>query len=510
MAGVLIRMKLILLARSLTGTKAATVSSGAIAGLAAAVGLIWLVSRGAAGTGDLLALALAGWAVSWLAGPLVAGGDPGLRREHLALLPISQRRLAVGLLGAALIGVGPVVTLVAFTALIWYGAGLGVGAALVAVPAALLLLVLLATIANMLIGLLGALVKTRTSAVLSALPWAVVTAGITQVWVLFGKTGDNPWANGLPAALADGARAFPSGWPLVAVEAAGRGDWLLVAAAIAGLAGLAALALAARMRLLDRSVSAPVIRPIGRITPVRHRSPLRAVVGKELRTWSRDLVRLHYLAFAAAYALVYVAMPAAVGITDFLPMTGVFIAVMAAACSAHLYSSDGTALWLTLMLPRSEGADVRGRQLAWLVSVAPLAFGLSVVGLLFTGHWWLGPWVAAALPAVLGGGAGFIVLVSVFAPVRIPDPHRRGANPGEDGGPIGGLVWLMLGLQLLAAAPALAVTLVGTLHGQALLIWAGAPTGLATGALLCWGLGGLAHRRLTARGSELLQRVGTA
>ncbi|HEX5542585.1 MAG TPA: hypothetical protein VFX60_13675 [Micromonospora sp.] len=513
MAGVLIRMKLILLVRSFTGTKAATVGTGALLGLAGALGLLWLVSRDGVAAGDVLALGLTSWALGWLGGPLAGGGDAAIRREHFALLPIPTRRLVVGLLGAALVGVGPAVTLVAFAALVWYAAGLGPAAALVAVPAVLLLLILLAAVTNMLIGLLGAVVNSRLGAVLSALPWAALIGFSSQGWALFGVRVDRRLlAEGLPDGVATTLRALPPGWPLAAVEAADRGDWPVVAVALAGLAVLAATALAAWAWLLDRPATSPVIRlrlrrPGGH--GVAATGAIAAVVGKELRTWSRDLVRLHYLAFAVVYGLVFVLLPLASGLAHFLPLGGVIIAVMIAACSAHLHSSDGTALWLTLMLPGSERADVRGRQVAWLLTVAPVAVLLTVVGVLVTGHGWAWPWTTALLPAVLGGGAGLIVLVSVYAPIRMPDPHRRGSNPGEDGGALSGLIWLMLGLMALAAAPALAVTVMGARAGSVGLLWAGTPVGLATGALLFWGLGHLAHRRLAGRGPELLQQIGT-
>ncbi len=527
MVGVLIRMKLTVLRRSFAGTQAANLTSGAVCGLALALGMIWLGSRGTAASADLLALALAGWAAGWITGPAIGGGgDPGVRREHLRLLPLGRRQVTVGLFGAALVGVGPAVTLVAFAALVCYGATLGLAAALIAVPAALLLLVGLVALARLVVATLGALLSSRASAALAALPWAVLTAVMGQCWVVFvAVDGDqNPLADGLPGGLATVLRALPSGWPVVAVEAADRGDWLLALGALAGLAALTGLALVLWTRLLERPAPVTVTRPTGAAQPALDRSGaarlagtpgrsggvLGAVVGKELRTWSRDLVRIHFLTFALAYGLVFALFPAPFGLTEFLPFTGVIVALMIASCSAHLYSSDGTALWLTLMMPGVARADVRGRQLAWLLTAGPVAIGLTLIGLLGSGHWWAAPWLAALVPAVLGAGAGLVVLVSVFVPVRMPDPHRRGNNPGQDAGPISGLIWLMLGLLAAAATPSFAITMTGAITGNGALLWAGAPVGLATGVLLAWGLGRVAHRRLATRGPELLHRIGTA
>jgi ABC-2 type transport system permease protein len=67
---------------------------------------------------DLLAAVFLGWLLGWGLGPIAArGAGQGLRPEWFALLPISPRRLAAGLLGASFVGFAPAVTLVAFAAL---------------------------------------------------------------------------------------------------------------------------------------------------------------------------------------------------------------------------------------------------------------------------------------------------------------------------------------------------------------------------------------------------------
>ncbi|GAB3970152.1 hypothetical protein V1634_23360 [Plantactinospora veratri] len=514
MVGVLIDLRLTLLRRSLHGTQGYNVGFGALCGLAGAVGMIWLATRGTpARAGDLLTLALAGALVGWLAGPaLGGGGDLGIRREHLTLLPVRRRDLLLGLYGAALTGVGPAVTLISFTALVAYGARLGVVPALVGVPAALLLVLLLVALARLVVATLGAVLGNRPSAALSALPWAVITAVMAQCWVVFVALGGSarPFADGLPSAAARALRILPSGWPVVAVESAHRGDWALVAAALAGLAVLAALVLAAWARLLDRPAAAPVSRVARRTATRPPGSAFHAVLGKELRTWWRDLVRIHYLSFALAYGLVYVLLPLVIRISDMLPLAGLVVAIMVVSCSAHLYSSDGTALWMTLMAPGSERADVRARQVAWLLVVAPPAVLLTLAGLVGAVHWWTLPWVAGLLPVVLGGGSGLVVLVSVLVPVRMADPHRRGGNPGEDGGAVGGLVWLMLGLLAVVAAPTVWLLYLGTRAGDPAMLWSATPVGVLSGLLLAWVLGRFAHRRLAARGPELLARLGAA
>ena len=96
-----------------------------------------------------------------------------------------------------------------------------------------------------------------------------------------------------------------------------------------------------------------------------------AVASGEPRTWRRDPQRLNSLVVPPAFAVMTCVAPAVFGSTAFLPFLGALTALMAAVTSANFYGQDGTALWLTLLIPGGEGADVRGRQLAWLPCSPP-------------------------------------------------------------------------------------------------------------------------------------------
>ncbi|GIF64425.1 hypothetical protein Ais01nite_24600 [Asanoa ishikariensis] len=507
MVGVLIPMKWHILRNSLTGTRAATTTSGVVAGLAGAGCTLWLtISAGPDRAGGALLLTMASWLLGWIVGPMMGGSDPGLRREHLRHVPLTDRQLAVGLLGAALVGVGPAVTLIAGTSLIWYALRLD----LAAVPVALLVLplfvLLLIALSNVVVASVGRVLNSRLSAALMAVPWGVLVCLGAQGWVIIAAITGGP-ETALPAFIADKLRLAPSGWPVVAIEAAARGDWALVAAVVAGLVGCIALALAAWALLLHRPVNPTVIRGT-RWRGWRPATAVAAVRGKELRTWSRDLIRIHFLVFSLVYVLTYVLLPLLINVTDFLPMAGVFFVTFAVGSCGHLHSSDGTALWQTLLAPGSERADIRGRQRAWLLLVAPPAVALTVVGAIWHGAADMLPWAVGLLPLVLGAGAGLLVFVSVFMPVRVADPHKRGNNPGADGAGFSGIVWFALIAQAVLAAPSLALLITGTMWDDELLRWAATPVSLALGVALFWGLGRLAITRLTRRGPELLAKLG--
>ena len=77
------------------------------------------------------------------------------------------------------------------------------------------------------------------------------------------------------------------------------------------------------------------------------------------------------------------------------------------------------------MTPDASRADVRGRQAAWLIVVAPYTVAVTIAFTMLSGHHAAWPWVLAVLPAVLGGAAGLAPFSSLIS-VQPPD---------ETGGP---------------------------------------------------------------------------
>lgn len=509
MVGVLIRMKLAVLRHSMTGQRAADMIGGGVLGLILAGGTIWLALHDWPVDGlslDLVGAAFAIWTVGWLFGPvLFGGGDETLRPEHLSLLPIKPRRLTTGLLAVAFVGVAPAVSLVAFAALIVAALPVGGVAVLVAVPAVLLQLLFVVLASRFVTAALSTLMRTKLGAVLAA----VISGGILALthtgWVLK-PTIQHALTAGFPDNVADWVRRLPSGWGIVAVEAADRGDWLPVAGALTGLAVLSLLAMLGWSALLVRRLShrSASGRPARAATGGRtvRGGAVRAVTGRELRTASRDLMRFHYLVFSLVYALAFCLLPLLVDLPIFVPFIGVAFGIWAAAVSANLYGEDGTVIWQTVLTPGAARKDVRGRQLAWLLLTTPVVIVLSVVPTLLSDQTWAWPWLAALVPALLGGGAGVIVLISVLRPVPMTDPHKRSGNLLENGTDFT-QVLLMLLLVAATAAPAYLTVRYGP-------EWAGAAVGLGTGVVLAWLLGDIAAKRLETAGPDLLATMRAA
>jgi ABC-2 type transport system permease protein len=410
----LVRMRLAALRHSLRDQNKVTwIVSGGFVGLVLAGGTVWLAGRG---DNDVVAVAIAVWMLGWVVGPLFAGGgDETLKPEYFTMLPLPPRALSGGLLAAAMAGVAPVVSLLALLSLAVVGAQLSVVAVLVSLPALLLQLLCFVLASRLAVAIYGVLLQVRSGAVLAALVNAFILAFTAQGWALIAAyvTTD------VQGAMAQAARIAPSGWGLVAVEAAGRGDWLRVLLALAGLLVLAAVMFVAWSALLVRRTTATRsgVQPRRSLIASDARS---AAAGKELRSWTRDLLYGHRAVFAIAYGLFFCLMPIAIGWKGMLPWAGAAAVVMGGAMFSNLYGADGTAYWSTLMVPGSSRVDIRARQRAFLLVFGPPALLITV---LFT--WWSGtdtwPVVLSVVLAVLGGAAGLIVLASVYAAVPTTD-----------------------------------------------------------------------------------------
>jgi ABC-2 type transport system permease protein len=200
---------------------------------------------------------------------------------------------------------------------------------------------------------------------------------------------------------------LPSGWGPVAVEAAARDEWLAAAGWLAGLAVLTVAVAACWPAVLSRRMDAAA-RPAraggghrGR-RMVLPRTAAGAVAAKEVRMWARDPIRLTCLLIAVIVGAAACAIPRVSAGTDLLlPFAGIGTALIAGACAGNLYGSDGTSLWLTIMTPGAARADVRGRQAAWLLVVAPYTIAVTIAFTALSGDDAAWPWVLAVLPALL-------------------------------------------------------------------------------------------------------------
>ena len=522
MVGVLIRMKLRVLSHSLGGARAASFAFGALVGLAAGGVSLFLVTLGyhqgtSIGTTVAAAMVLL-WTAGWVVGPiLMGGGDETLRPENFALLPLSPIRLAFGLLGASLAGVPPVATLIAFLGLVVGATWLGALPVIVAVIAMVLALGFTVLLSRVVIAAVGAVLGSRRGKDLGVLLAALV--GLSYLPLRYAGEALAPVLLQNNPALAGTLRWVPTGWAPAAIEGAAIGNWLVAVGAVLALAVVDGALLWTYARLLVRRLTTPQtnVGPSARVgrSKTAHRSllpatPVGAVLGKELRMWWRDARRRAMLLTSVMIGLLIpVFSSAGRGVTVMLPFVGLSVVAFSMLQVSNLYGFDGTSLWQTIVTPGAARADVRGRQWAWALIVGPIAILACAILPGAVGAWWAYPWVLGVLPAILGGGAGCMLLLSVYW--AFPMPTQRGGNPFNQGNRPGcsrGLARLVSWLFLLVIAlPSLILLTIGQIESNPVVSWLAVPVGLAAGAFTAWWLGRLAEQRLLNRGPELLAQV---
>jgi ABC-2 type transport system permease protein len=503
--GVVIRMRWRILRHALRGRQAGLTVVGLLAGLVAAGATVLVAGADFGEPGvstDVLASLYLLWTVGWLFAPVLAGGgDESLRPEHFALLPLSSRQLAAGLLGAAFVGVPAVVTTVAFCGLLVHAAdGAHVVVAVLVLPLQLVFVVLLSRVT---MAALGAALRSRRGRDLGILLTAFVGMSGFLIQLL---------VRGLGPALVEGdspvlsafLRWAPSGWGTVAVSS----SWPVALAAVAGLAALDLGLLLLWGRLLVRRTT----RVTASSVPVRgrvfgSRTPLGAVINKELRTWARDVRRRVALLSTVVVGTIVSVGPVLSGDGGPSPFGGIALVAFGTLMAGNLYGMDGSAVWHTLVVPGAETIDVRARQIAWVVIVGPVALVLAAI-LPAVSNPVVYPWVLGLVPALLGGGAGLVVILSVFTAYPMPDQKASPFATGSSPGLARGLTQIGISLLLiLVALPVAAVVYVGAAVDSTIVEWLGVPVGLVIGGLLFWWWGGIAGRRLVARGPELLAKV---
>ncbi|MBE7190691.1 hypothetical protein, partial [Jatrophihabitans endophyticus] len=473
------------------------------AGATFALGFVRHARPGA--DGDVLAVVLFLWTGGQLAQAASAGGDTTLRPEVFALLPLPARRLAWSLLAVSLADPVVLLVLVAEAGLIPLAAAGGPVAATSGLAAAVLATVLTVVLATLVGGVLGpgagrgrdvGTVVVALALSLLALGGTLLPAAVTAL-----DDGHARW-------LSIVVHGLPSGWGVNAADAGRSGHPVTAVLWLAALAGLTGLAAVAWPSVLRRRIGRPprTHRAGGTLRPRRFlpASAAGAVCAKELRLWVRDPVRLTCLLIAVVVGLGVALVPrVTAGSGLLMPFGGALTVVIAGACACNLYGNDGTSLWLTIMTPGSARPDLRGRQTAWLIAVAPFSVLETVTLTATSGEPTLWPWAIALVIALLGGAAGLVPVLSLLA----VQPLDEAGNP-TPGWSV--KVHLALYCTVATALPAAAMLVLGASAGSALTQWAAVPVAAATAALLAWWGRRHATRRLPRVQIDVLRLLAAA
>ncbi|HEY6493324.1 MAG TPA: hypothetical protein VIZ43_08635 [Trebonia sp.] len=512
MVGVLIEMRAAVTRRQATGKRAV--------GILLLVLLVTLLALGTLAAGlkhyrypgagaNVVATLCFGWLLGSVSGPLLTGDDAALRMDYFKLLPIPARKLAYAMLGAAFADVSLAFSFLAFAALIALGAQSGAGPALIGAVAALLDLALAVVAAKVAMAVFGPVISSRRgrdfTAMLLALVITLLSLASGLVPLVAARLTD-----GRSPVLSAIVRILPSGWGAVAVDAAGRSDWGLAAASLAGLAVLIAALVLAWPPLLARRLT---MSPGGARRRARARghahapagllpaTPFGAVLGRELRLYSRSGLRSLLLLISFIVGVLVGVITALSGKTTGLPFCGLLFTLIAAACFTNCYGDDGTSLWLTLVVPGAARADVLGRVWAWFLVVGPVGLLLTLVLTAASGQTWAWPWVLAAEPALVIGCAGLLAAVGTWSV----------NGPAPDGGPSPARVLkthlALVALPVVVLFPAAALLVPGAIGHSLLLRWLAVPVAIGWSALLAWCSTRAAAGRLETRGPEIFARV---
>ena len=508
MVGVLIEMRSAVTRRQTTGKRAigALLLVLFVTLLAAGTLIAGLKHYRYPGAGaNVVATLSFGWLLGWVGGPLVTGDDAALRMDYFKLLPIPVRKLGYAMLGAAFADVSLVFSLVAFGALIALGAQSGAAAALTGAAAMLLDLALAVIAGRVAIAVFGPVISSRRGRDFAAMMLAIVITLLSLASSLVPFVAAR-LTDGHSPALQAVVRILPSGWGAVAVDAASRSDWGLVALSLAGLAVLIAVLVLAWPPLLARRLmmSTGGARRHGHarghaltVKGILPATPFGAVLGRELRLYARSTLRSMLLMISFLVAVVVALISAFSGQTTGLPFSGLLFTLIAAACFTNCYGDDGTSLWLTLVVPGAARADVRGRVWAWFLVVGPAGLLLTVVLTAISGQTWSWPWVLAGEPALVIGCAGVLAAVGAWS-VNAPAP---------DGGPSPARVLkthlALIALPVVVLFPAAALLIPGAIGHSPLLRWLAVPVAIAWAAFLSWRCAQAAVRRLEERGPEI-------
>lgn len=451
--------------------------------------------------------------VGWLVGPLLGfGSDETLDPARLALLPLSRRQLAAGLVAASSVGIGAVATAVVLMGAVVGLAPLGPGVVVV-VAAAVVQFALCVVGARTLTTVLSGALRSRRGRDVTVLVGVFVAVVVPQSFRLVTDMG----RDGLEAVAGVVAWSPPGLAARAAVEA-GSGRVMEALALLAGAVGAVAALAWWWMASLDRSLTtaSPTTgakagrRPAGLFAPAwawLPRDRRGAMAAKELRYYGRDP---RQRAATLVWLLVAVAVPVGVALSDLGGRSEIVLAACAfgawgGLASNNQYGFEGGAYWMNVVAGTDARSDLAGKNLAlvaWVMAVVTMvAVALAVV----SGGWIWVPVAVLVSAGVLGVAIGVGNVFSVRAPQPMPTSGSNlfAANTGQ--GCIGGL------LQFLAvmAQGVLLLPVVGVV--VAALAWWPPAMVVVVPLVLAWGYAcwrsGLAYavRWIEPRQSEFLE-----
>ncbi|GGC67055.1 hypothetical protein IEU95_03615 [Hoyosella rhizosphaerae] len=519
MVALIMRLRIAIARNDFTGNKAVIPILRAFLGFAVGIGALSIgfvtFDRPGADT-DVMILVATAWGLGWIFTPLIVGAaGSALRPAQFALLPVRPREFAVALLVTSMVTVPVVFTAVGLSAPILHAARTAPLALTIAIPAVLaqtLLVVGLSRLASVALTAVSTSRKGQDLAmlftvILGAFLWLAYMA--LQLIVPRVIDGDPSW-------LSPALRSVPFGWAALATGFAENEQWFLAVGVLAALVALVAMIALAWIPMVTRQLRWPTNTSSGGQGrkgrgksgpwPAWTTSPTWVSARKELVLLWRDPRRKAQLLIVPVFLIVIFVGPLfAEFFAVYLTSATFILAILLVASFVNLYGFDGPALWQVIVTPGAYEADVRGKQIAWLMIAAPLLIFATALRYAIYGRGVDGAAFDVGITfAVLGAGAGAIVLCSAFA--AYPVPSAKQGNPFSTRGSFNGSALLSALGTLVALASVFALFAIITAPGG-FVAWLAVPIGVALG-FAGWRFGGaFAISHLTEHGPEILQVV---
>ncbi|MET7418108.1 ABC transporter permease [Dactylosporangium sp. NPDC005555] len=539
-----VRLKLRILGNTMRGKKSRIwlFILGIFFGLwAAVVGLAVFAGSSVADEGlrpTLAAFAGTALVLAWVLVPLLFFGvDETLDPARFALLPVPRRTLVLGMLAAAVVGIPPVVTLLAALGST-IGAVIdgGIGAGLVAVLGAAVGLAVCVAASRAVTSAFAGMLRSRKVRDLAAL--LIALAGIScnpifQLVFALVENGESKQATTIGGILS----WTPLAAPFVAYVDAIDGNWHLAAARLAiGVAGVATLlwwwlrtiesamlgtastAAAKKAKAVDgkpvRAFLPAVIRslPVGRFT---------GLVGREVRYWGRDprrrasLISLLAASVVIPFAFTFgfgtgssaqeqEAARQSIGMSDgALILSLMFAGAFVGLVLVNQFGNDGTAYALHMLTNVPGQIELAARAIGVGILTFPLLAAGTVAVSVLSGHTdQLAPALGIGLCSY-GISVGAAGITSVLAPYPMPDTTNPFAMNTGQGSAKSMLSFVSMIVTWVLTAPLIVAFFL--LPGG--LTWTLLPVGLVWGFALAWVGTRLAGNLLERRAPEVLVAV---
>jgi ABC-2 type transport system permease protein len=507
LARVLIRLKLALVRHGPNAERGFGLVAGGVFALIL-IGLGYFVGTGKVDDAWLL-IALSAWGLVWFFGPLIQPtfATAAIHEEWFRTLPYAPSRIAKALGTVEIMGVGSVITAIAFCSLVFI-AHLTSGLAILLVGLVILAQVYFllwlgkataAVVRYFMSGRFGREIAATQMSILLAISfvgWVPIAAVfLPKLGVGSSEVAHVSISQELFSGLETMLLHLPTGWGVQAIQALNAGSISEAVYYIVALLGIGIVCWFTWWRITTASLWRPSVRPESGVRvrrpffPVLPVLPLppqiQASYKREMNTWFRDPVRSLELRHAWLTPLFMAIIVGFSGWSWALPFIGVAFASFGAMVAVNSYALDGTAFWQLMVTPKAPTADLRGRQVAWLI-----LFGLPAIVLTLVVSWVTqSPLSTLAIGmAVLSVGiAAFLSpLLALLMPAFGLDARFRVRTGQRAGDPTGAQMTVFSAVLLCSTVP---IALLNTLLSSVMVLF----SACAMAIVLAWMLDRLAQ-----------------